>query len=80
MELAERVSGWTGKEIPYAAISDKEYLETFDDPHWGKVIVSLYKAARRGLLSEVTDDYGKIVGRDALTVSEVYREYFDGRR
>ena len=79
MELADRVSRWTGKEIPYSAISDKEYLETFEDPEMGHLVVSLYKAARRGLLAEVTDDFKTIVGRDALTVSEVYHKFFESK-
>jgi NAD(P)H dehydrogenase (quinone) len=75
-ELARLISGWTGKEIPYTALSDEEYRATFTDPEWAEVIVTLYQSARRGNMEAVTGDFEKIVGRKAYTLSETYERFY----
>jgi NAD(P)H dehydrogenase (quinone) len=74
--LAEWISGWTGKTIPYVPISDEDYRKTFPDPHWAEVIVALYQAVRLGNAEAVTDDFEAIVGRRALGVPEVYDRFY----
>ena len=75
-DLARLISGWTGKEIPYEALSDEEYRATFPDPQWAGVIVTLYQSARQGNMEAVTGDFQRITGRKAYTLAETYERFY----
>jgi NAD(P)H dehydrogenase (quinone) len=79
--LAELISRWTGREVPYQEISDEEYRRSFADPYWGDVVVTLYESVRLGYCEMVTEDFRTIVGRDAYTLDETWeRHYADSFR
>jgi NAD(P)H dehydrogenase (quinone) len=78
-ELAALISKWTGREIPYEVVSDEFYRETFPEPYWADVVVTLYQAVRQGNMEIVTGDFEKILGRRAYTLQETYDKFYDGK-
>ena len=74
--LAEWISQWTGKAIPYVPMTDDEYRDTFPEPHWAEVVVTLYESVRLGNAEAVTEDFETIVGRKAWSVPEVYDRFY----
>ncbi|MFP7479443.1 SDR family oxidoreductase [Terribacillus saccharophilus] len=59
-ELAAILSNVSDSEIKYDPMSVEEFAATYDEPKgFGEVLVSLYVAAEKDLMGEVTDDYQK---------------------
>ncbi|WP_113754221.1 SDR family oxidoreductase, partial [Priestia endophytica] len=62
-ELAEVLSTVSHSTIKYDPMTVEEFASTYDEPKgFGEVLVSLYVAAERNLMDEVTDDYPLITG------------------
>ncbi|MDN3426560.1 SDR family oxidoreductase [Microbacterium sp. APC 3898] len=76
-ELAQLFTQISGSPIVYAPLSNDEFASTYDEPKgFGSVLASLYQAAAKGLMSEVTDDFERITGKPAENLdSYVGREY-----
>lgn len=76
-ELAELLSQISGTSIFYDPLSNEEFAELYDEPKgFGPVLVSLYEAAARGLMAEVTEDFESITGEAAEDLSiYIEREY-----
>lgn len=77
IELAELLSRVSGSPIVYDPLSNQEFAELYDEPKgFGPVLVSLYEAAARGLMAEVTEDFERITGEKAEDLSTyIAREY-----
>lgn len=57
-ELAQLLSRVGGSPILYDPMTADEFAATYDEPKgFGKVLASLYVAAGRNLMGEITDDY-----------------------
>jgi hypothetical protein len=62
-ELAEVLSTVSDSTIKYDPMTVEEFASTYDEPKgFDEVLVSLYVAAERNLMDEVTDDYPLITG------------------
>ncbi|MCM3186857.1 SDR family oxidoreductase [Priestia megaterium] len=62
-ELAKVLSNVSHSTIKYDPMTVEEFASTYDEPKgFGEVLVSLYVAAERNLMDEVTDDYQLITG------------------
>lgn len=62
-ELAKVLSNVSHSTIKYNPMTVEEFASTYDEPKgFGEVLVSLYVAAERNLMDEVTDDYQLITG------------------
>ncbi|WP_243293060.1 SDR family oxidoreductase [Bacillus sp. FJAT-47783] len=62
-ELANILSSISEESIVYDPMSVKEFAETYDQPKgFGSVLVSLYVAASKHLMGDVTDDFKYITG------------------
>lgn len=60
-ELAQILSRVGGSPIFYDSMTAEEFASTYDEPGgFGKVLASLYAAAERNLMGEVTDDYQQL--------------------
>ncbi|WP_335872971.1 SDR family oxidoreductase [Bacillus sp. 2205SS5-2] len=78
-ELANVLSNISGQPIVYGPMSVKEFAETYDEPKgFGRVLVSLYVAASKHLMGEVTGDYRQITGNESEEldhyISRKYKE------
>ncbi|WP_068502998.1 SDR family oxidoreductase [Paenibacillus kribbensis] len=63
-ELAEILSRVSHSSIQYHPMTVDEFANTYDEPKgFGKVLVSLYVAAERKLMDEVTNDYFLVTGK-----------------
>ncbi len=76
-ELAELLSQVSGTPIIYDPLSNEEFAALYDEPKgFGPVLVSLYEAAAKGLMAEVTEDFESITGAAAEDLSTyIEREY-----
>lgn len=76
-ELAELLSQISGTPIIYEPLSNEEFAALYDEPKgFGPVLVSLYEAAAKGLMAEVTEDFESITGAAAEDLSTyIEREY-----
>jgi len=76
-ELAELLSKISGAPIVYDPLSNEEFAELYDEPKgFGPVLASLYEAAAKGLMAEVTEDFERITGEAAEDLSTyIEREY-----
>ncbi|ANU10951.1 hypothetical protein A1A1_18307 [Planococcus antarcticus DSM 14505] len=73
-ELAELMSRISGSPIVYDPLSKEQFSELYDEPKgFGPVLVSLYEAASKGMMGEVTEDFERITGEKAEDLS-VYME------
>lgn len=64
-ELAALLSRVSGAPIVYQPMSAEEFTSTYDEPKgFGAVLTSMYIAAAKEMLGEVTDDFRRIVGED----------------
>lgn len=76
-ELAELMSQVSGSPIVYDPLTNEQFAELYDEPKgFGPVLVSLYEAAAKGLMGEVTEDFERITGEKAEDLSTyIDREY-----
>lgn len=76
-ELAELMSKISGSPIVYAPLTNEQFARLYDEPKgFGPILVSLYEAAAKGLMGEVTEDYERITGEKAEDLSTyLEREY-----
>ncbi|MDQ0427370.1 uncharacterized protein YbjT (DUF2867 family) [Planomicrobium stackebrandtii] len=76
-ELAELMSRISGSPIVYDPLTNEQFAELYDEPKgFGPVLVSLYEAAAKGLMGEVTADFERITGEKAEDLSSyIEREY-----
>lgn len=76
-ELAELMSRISGSPIVYDPLTNEQFAELYDEPKgFGPVLVSLYEAAAKGLMGEVTADFERITGEKAEDLSSyMEREY-----
>ncbi|MBT2572166.1 NAD(P)H-binding protein [Planococcus sp. ISL-110] len=73
-ELAELMSRISGSSIIYDPLTTEQFAELYDEPKgFGPVLVSLYEAAAKGLMGEVTEDFERITGEKAEDLS-IYME------
>ncbi|MBY8913922.1 SDR family oxidoreductase [Bacillus sp. YC2] len=62
-ELAQILSKVSHSAINYNPMTVEEFASAYDEPKgFGEILVSLYVAAERNLMDEVTDDYQLITG------------------
>lgn len=62
-ELAEILSRVSGSLIRYEPMTAAEFAAAYDEPEgFGKILASLYAAAQRNLMGEVTEDYHLLTG------------------
>ena len=78
-ELADLFSRISGSPIVFDPLFNEEFSALYDEPKgFGPVLVSLYQAAAKGLMGEVTDDFKRITGKTAEGLETyVEREYFE---
>lgn len=63
VELAEILSRVSGSPIRYEPMTAEEFAATYDEPEgFGIILASLYAAAQRNLMGEVTEDYHLLTG------------------
>ena len=76
-ELAQLFTQISGSPIVYDPLSNEEFASLYDEPKgFGPILVSLYQAAAKGLMGEVTDDFERIIGKSAEPLEfYVEREY-----
>ncbi len=80
-ELAQIASQVTGENYRYEPISDDAWIERWKAqgrPDWAiEAGQTSYQALRAGELDVVSDDYEKVIGRNAATIAEVIAELAD---
>ncbi len=80
-ELAQIASHVTGEEYGYQPISDDEWIARWKAqgrPDWAlEAGLTSYEALRAGELNVVSDDYKKVTGRKARTITQVIAELAD---
>lgn len=77
MELADVLSEVSGKDIGFSPMSLKEFARTYDEPvGFGELLSSMYEAADRGLLDIVTEDFRRITGRDAESLTSYLKRHY----
>ena len=80
-ELAQIASKVTGESYGYAPISDADWVERWKAqgrPEWAlEAGLTSYEALRAGELDVVSNDYEKVTGRKAATISQVITELAD---
>lgn len=76
-ELAELMSRISGSPISYDPLTSEQFAKLYDEPKgFGPVLASLYEAAAKGLMGDVTDDFKRITGEQAEDLSTfLEREY-----
>jgi uncharacterized protein YbjT (DUF2867 family) len=80
-ELAQIAGKVTGEEYRYEPIPDDQWVERWKAqgrPDWAlEAGLTSYQALRAGELDVVSDDYKKITGRKARTITQVITELAD---
>lgn len=76
-ELAQLFTRISGSPIVYNPLSSEEFASLYDEPKgFGPILASLYQAAAKGLMGEVTDDFERITGHSPESLEPyVEREY-----
>jgi len=76
-ELADTLSDVSREKIGFEPISLEEFAEIYDEPEgFGTLLASMYEAANRGLLDIVTDDFRKITGRKAESLTSYLNRHY----
>ncbi|NRG33090.1 SDR family oxidoreductase [Niallia circulans] len=77
VELASILTKVSEKTIKYDPMSKEKFAETYDEPKgFGVVLASLYVAAEKNLMDEVTNDYKDIIGKTPETLEDfISRKY-----
>lgn len=81
-ELAQILSRVGGSPIRYAPMTPEEFASTYDEPQgFGEVLASLYAAAGKNLMAEVTQDYERLTGdKPEELESFLVREFSKGHK
>lgn len=68
-QLAEVLSKVANESIGYQPVTLEEFAQIYNEGNEGHMLASMYDAGGRGLLNEVSDDYQKIMGHPATSLS-----------
>lgn len=76
-ELADVLSKVSGEAIGFDPMSLEEFGKTYDEPKgFGALLSSMYQAVNLGLLDIVTDDFRKITGREAESLTRYLKRHY----
>lgn len=76
-ELAQILSRVGGSSILYNPMSAEEFASTYDEPKgFGKVLASLYVAAGRNLMDEITADYQLLTNESPEELESYLNRHF----
>jgi NAD(P)H dehydrogenase (quinone) len=79
-QLAEVLTRVGGKKIGYKPVTPEQFAHIYNQGGEGRMLASAYEGGAMGLLSEVCDDYQKIMGRPATGLEQVLREGLASQR